>query len=192
MIRISEWRVHLAATTIRRRLRYIRTRRTLWKLTGRNLMSPSRCRQELNPQIQDGTQRRRWSTDCRLRTNGKQLDETIMRVNEMFKGTTNLLQMQQLCLSSQASLDAFRLVIEQLSQFYKTSAEVTVEMIQYTADSTYIADQEEWTRIEGLIQSEFERIIQETHAVEKGAQEAFILAEGTALRSEVAANGSKR
>ena len=30
-------------------------------------------------------QRRRWNTDCRLRTNVKQLRETIMRGNEMFK-----------------------------------------------------------------------------------------------------------
>ena len=45
-----------------------------------------------------------------------------------------------------------------------------------------------------MIQSEFERIIRETHAVEKAAQEAFILAEecSAAPRSEVAANGSKR
>ena len=84
-------------------------------------------------------------------------------------------------------------MIEQLSQFYKTSAKVIVEMIQYALDSTYKAVQEEWTEIEGMIQSEFERIIQETHAVEKAAQEAFILAESSAApRSEVAANGSKR
>ena len=50
-------------------------------------------------------------------------------------------------------------------------------MIQYTADSTYKVVQEEWTEIEGMIQSESERIIQETHAVGKSAQEAFILAE---------------
>ena len=80
---------------------------------------------------------------------------------------------------TQESLDAFRLVIEQLSQFYKTSAKVTVEMIQYTADSTYKTAQEEWTRIECMIQSEFEQIIQETHAVEKAAQEAFNFAERT-------------
>ena len=43
-----------------------------------------------------------------------------------------------------------------------------------------------------MIQSEFEQIIQETHAVEKGAQEAFNLAERTAQRSEVAANGSRQ
>ena len=94
----------LATATIRRRLRYIRTRRTLWKLTGRSWTNPSRCRQELNPQIQEGTQRRRWSTDCRLWTKVKQLYETIMRVNEMFKGTTNLLQMQQLCSSLRKAL----------------------------------------------------------------------------------------
>ena len=47
-------------------------------------------------------------------------------------------------------------MIEQLSQFYKTSAKVTVEMIQYALDSTYKVAQEEWTRIEGMIQSEFE------------------------------------
>ena len=80
---------------------------------------------------------------------------------------------------TQESLDALKLVIEQLSQFYKTSAKVTVETVQYALDSTYKAVQEEWTGIEGTIQSEFERIIQETHAVEKAAQEAFILAERT-------------
>ena len=47
----------LATATIRRRLRYTRTRRTLWKLTGRSWTSPSRYRQELNPQIQEGTPR---------------------------------------------------------------------------------------------------------------------------------------
>ena len=93
---------------------------------------------------------------------------------------------------TQKGLDAFRLVIEQLSQFYKTSAKVTAETIQYTPDSTYKAVKEEWTRIEGMIQSKLERIIQETHAVEKASQEAFNLAERTAPRSEIAANGSKR
>ena len=67
--------------------------------------------------------------------------------------------------TTQEDLDAFKLVIEQLSQFYKTSSEVTVETVQYALDSTYKAAQEEWTEIEGMIQSEFERIIQETHAV---------------------------
>ena len=43
-----------------------------------------------------------------------------------------------------------------------------------------------------MIQSEFEQIIQETHAVEKAEQEAFNLAERTAQRSEVAANGSRQ
>ena len=74
----------LATATIRRRLRYIRT---LWKLSGRSWTSPSRCRQELNPQIQEGTQRRRWNTDRRLRTNVKQLHETIVRNSKMFKET---------------------------------------------------------------------------------------------------------
>ena len=68
-------------------------------------------------------------------------------------------------------------MIEQLSQFYKTSGKVTVETVQYALDLTYKAVQEEWTGIEGMIQSEFERIIQETHSAEKAAQEAFILAE---------------
>ena len=58
--------------------------------------------------------------------------------------------------TTQESLDAFRLVIEQLLQFYKTSAKVTVETVQYALDSTYKAVQEEWTEIEGMIQSEFE------------------------------------
>ena len=75
----------LATATIRRRLSYTRTRRTLWKLTRRSWTSPSRCRQELNPQIQAWTQRRRWSTDCKLRTNVEQLCAIIMRINEIFK-----------------------------------------------------------------------------------------------------------
>ena len=77
------------------------------------------------------------------------------------------------------SLDALKFVIEQLLQFYKTSVKVSVETIQYAPDSTHNAAQEEWTRIEGMIQSESERIIQETHAVGEAAQEAFILAERT-------------
>ena len=80
---------------------------------------------------------------------------------------------------TQESLDALKLVIEQLSQFCKTSAKVTVETVQYALDLTYKAAQKEWTRIEGMIQSEFERIIEVTHAVEKAAQEASILAERT-------------
>ena len=83
-------------------------------------------------------------------------------------------------------------MIEQFSKFYKTSAKVTVEMIQYALDTMYKAVQEEGTGIEGMIQSEFDRIIQETHAVEKAAQEAFILAERTGSRPEVAANESRR
>ena len=38
---------------------------------------------------------------------------------------------------TQASLHALKLVIEKLLQFYKTSAEVSVETIQYALDSTY-------------------------------------------------------
>ena len=79
---------------------------------------------------------------------------------------------------TQEDLNALKLVIEQLSQFYKTSAKVTVGTIQYALDSTYKTAQGDWTKIEGMIQSEFERIIQETHAVEKAAQEAFILVLG--------------
>ena len=47
----------LATATIRKGLRYTKTRRTLWKLTGRSWTSSSRCRQKLNPQIQEGTPR---------------------------------------------------------------------------------------------------------------------------------------
>ena len=93
--------------------------------------------------------------------------------------------------TTRKGFDAFKLVIEQLSQSYKTSVKVIVETIQYEPDSTHKAFQEEWTGIEGMlsvIQSEFERTIQETHAAEDAAQEAFILAE----RPEVAANGSRR
>ena len=69
----------------------------------------------------------------------------------MRKGSINLLRMQQLCSLTQESLDALKLVIDQLSQFYKTSAKVTVETVQYALDSTYKAAQEEWTEIEGTI-----------------------------------------
>ena len=69
-------------------------------------------------------------------------------------------------------------MIEQLLQFYKTSAKASVETIQYALDSKYKTAQGDWTGIEGMIQSEFERTIQETHAVEKAAQEAFILVLG--------------
>ena len=57
-------------------------------------------------------------------------------------------------------------------QFYKTSAKATVGMSQYAPDSAYKAAQEEWTGIVGMlsvIQSDFERTIQETHAAEKGS-----------------------
>ena len=74
--------------------------------------------------------------------------------------------------TTQEGLDALELVIEQLSQVYKTSAKATVEMTQYAPDSAYKAAQEEWTDIEGMlsvIQSDFERTIQETHAAEEGS-----------------------
>ena len=57
---------------------------------------------------------------------------------------------------TQESLHALKLVIEQLLQFYKTSAKASVETIQYALDSTYKTAQGDWTRIEGMIQSEFE------------------------------------
>ena len=90
---------------------------------------------------------------------------------------------------TQVSLHAFRLVIEQLSQFYKTSAKVTTETIQYTADSTYKTVQEEWTRIEGMIQSNIERIIQDTHAAGEVAQEMSILVESTQDQCSAASAG---
>ena len=61
--------------------------------------------------------------------------------------------------TTQKGLDAFKLVIEQLSQSYKTSVKVTVETVQYASDLTYKVAQEERTGIEGMlsvIQSEFE------------------------------------
>ena len=140
----------LATVTIRRRLRYIRTRRTLWKLTGRSWTNPSRCRQELNPQIQEGTQRVETTrvtnaevqVDCRLQTNVKQLCESIVRSNEMFKeknhtkdpdavhvrvgtqnsdvltearaqGNNESLANAAIVFITQESLDALKLVIEQ-------------------------------------------------------------------------------
>ena len=45
-------------------------------------------------------------------------------------------------------------------------------MTQYAPDSAYKAAQEEWTEIEGMlsvIQLDFERTIQETHAAEEGS-----------------------
>ena len=59
--------------------------------------------------------------------------------------------------TTRKGLDAFKLVIEQLSQSYKTS--VKVETIQYEPDLTHKAIQEEWTGIEcmlSVIQSESE------------------------------------
>ena len=61
--------------------------------------------------------------------------------------------------TTQKGLDAFKLVIEQLSQSYKTSVKVTVVTIQYEPDLAHKAIQEEWTGIEGMlsvIQSESE------------------------------------
>ena len=61
--------------------------------------------------------------------------------------------------TTRKGLDAFKLVIEQLSQFYKTSVKVSVESVQYASDSTYKVVQEERTGIEGMlsvIQSESE------------------------------------
>ena len=62
-------------------------------------------------------------------------------------------------ITTRKGLDAFKLVIEQLSQSYKTSVKVTVETIQYALDSAHKAIQEELTGIEGVlsvIQSESE------------------------------------
>ena len=87
----------LATATIRRRFSYIRYIRTLWKLSGRSWTSPSRCRQGLNPQIQEGTQRRRWSTHCRMWTNVEQLCAIIVRINEMFKETNYVKTNDQQC-----------------------------------------------------------------------------------------------
>ena len=61
--------------------------------------------------------------------------------------------------TNQKGLDAFKLVIEQLSQSYKTSVKVSVESVQYASDSTHKVVQEERTGIEGVlsvIQSESE------------------------------------
>ena len=63
---------HVAFFLVRRRLPGIHT-------------SEWRVHWPLNPQIQEGTQRRRWSTHCRLRTNVEQLCAIIVRINEMFK-----------------------------------------------------------------------------------------------------------
>ena len=96
---------------------------------------------------------------CRGTQNSDALTEACaQRINESPANTA-------IVFITQKGLDAFRLVIEQLSRFYKTSAKVSVETIQYAPDSTHKAAQEEWTEIESMIQSVFERIIQETHAV---------------------------
>ena len=100
---------------------------------------------------------------CQTTQNSNALTEArAQRINESLANAA-------IAFITQKGLDAFRLVIEQLLQFYKTSVKISVETIQYALDST----QEEWTRIEGM------RIIQETHAVGEAAQEAFILAERT-------------
>ena len=110
---------------------------------------------------------------CRGTLNSDALTEArAQRNNESFTNAATVF-------TTQESLDALKLVIEKLLQFYKTSGEATVKMIQYAPDSTYKADQKEWTGIEGMIQSDFERTIQETPAAEKAAQEAFILTERT-------------
>ena len=54
-------------------------------------------------------------------------------------------------LTTRKGLDAFKLVMEQLSQFYKTSVKVSVESVQYEPDSAHKAIQEEWTGIEGML-----------------------------------------
>ena len=62
-------------------------------------------------------------------------------------------------LTTRKGLDAFKLVIEQLSQSNKTSVKITVETVQYASDSMYKVAQEERTEVEGMlsvIQSEFE------------------------------------
>ena len=87
---------------------------------------------------------------CQSTQNSNALTEArAQRINESLANAAT-------AFIAQESLDAFRLVIEHLLRFYKTSAKVTVEMIQYALDSTYKAAQEEWTEIEGMIQSEFE------------------------------------
>ena len=53
--------------------------------------------------------------------------------------------------TTRKDLDAFKLMIEQLSQFYKTSVKVCVESVQYASDSTYKVVQEERTGIEGVL-----------------------------------------
>ena len=82
--------------------------------------------------------------------------------------------------TTQEGLDALELVIEQLSQFYKTSAKATVQMTQYAPDSAYKAAQEEWTEIEGMlsvIQSTSSEPSKRRMLRQRAAQEAFILAE---------------
>ena len=62
-------------------------------------------------------------------------------------------------LATRKGLDAFKLVMEQLSQFYKTSVKVIVETVQYALDSAHMAIQGELTGVESVlfvIQSESE------------------------------------
>ena len=61
--------------------------------------------------------------------------------------------------TTRKGFDDFKLVMGQLSQFYKTSVKVSVESVQYEPDSAHKSIQEEWTGIEGMlsvIQSESE------------------------------------
>ena len=82
--------------------------------------------------------------------------------------------------TTQAGPDALELVIEQLSQFYKTSAKATVEMTQYAPDSAYKAAQGKWTEIEGMCLSSSRTSSEPSKRRmlrKRAAQEAFVLAE---------------
>ena len=92
--------------------------------------------------------------------------------------------------TTRKDLDAFKLVIEQLSQSYKTS--VKVETIQYEPDSTHKAMLRKNGRGLKVCCLSFSRSPSEPSKRrmlrKMTAQEAFILAE----RPEVAATGSRR
>ena len=98
--------------------------------------------------------------------------------------------------TTEESLDALKFVIEQLLQFYKTSAKVSVETVQYALDSTYKVVQEEWTRIVWYDSVGVRANHPRDACCGKGSAGSVHprapRERSAAPRSEVAANGSKR
>ena len=80
----------------------------------------------------------RGTCPCQSTQNSNALTEArAQRINESLAIASSIVFV------TQESLDALKLVIEQLSQFYKTSVKVAVEPVQYALDWTYKAVQKE-------------------------------------------------